>query len=86
MAHAHALTIAFFGRLAESVGREVSIDVDMPCNVADLRERLADSLPQIGDDLINPRIRVCVADTLVPDDFVIAEKRRIEILSPLSGG
>jgi len=83
---AHALTITFFGRLADSVGREVSIDVDMPCSVATLRERLAKSLPQISDDLINPRIRVCVADTLVPDDFIIAKEGRIEILSPLSGG
>lgn len=83
---AHALTIVFFGRLADSVGHEVSVDVDMPCSVADLRERLAEFLPQIGDDLINPRVRVCVADALVPDGFVITEGRRIEILSPLSGG
>ena len=37
-------------------------------------------------ELLGGRVRICVADALVPDSFVIAEARRIEILSPVSGG
>jgi molybdopterin converting factor small subunit len=80
------LTIAVFGRLADSVGDEFSFDVEGPCSVADLRQRLADTFPPIGADLLGSKVRFCVADALVPDDHVIAEGRRVEILSPLSGG
>lgn len=80
------LTIAVFGRLADSLGHEFAFDLDLPCSVAEFRKRLAGAFPLAGGDLLDRRVRVCVADTVAPDSFVIAEERRIEILSPLSGG
>jgi molybdopterin converting factor small subunit len=80
------LTIAVFGRLADSVGEEFAFEVDEPCSVADLRQRLADSFPPIGADLLGSKVRFCVGDALVPDNHLLAEERRVEILSPLSGG
>jgi molybdopterin converting factor small subunit len=81
-----ALTIAVFGRLAESVGGEFVFDVRGPCSVGDLRQRLADAYPPIGGDLLGNKVRFCVEDRLVPDSHIITEARRVELLSPLSGG
>jgi molybdopterin converting factor small subunit len=80
------LTIAVFGRLADSVGDAFSFDVGEACSVADLRQRLADSFPPIRADLLGSKVRFCVGDALVPDDHILAEGRRVDILSPLSGG
>lgn len=80
------LTIAVFGRLAESVGSEFSLDVEGPCRVAELRKLLAQSFPGISGDLLGGKVRFCVDDRLVPDNYCIEGRRRVEMLSPLSGG
>jgi len=78
--------ILFYGRLAESIGREVDVDIAAPCAIADVRMRLADLFPHASIDLGSPRVRTCVGDRIVPDSFVVAPDEVVDILAPLSGG
>ena len=80
-----ALTIALFGKMADAIGTEFRFETETPCSVGELKGRLASCYPELKEQLLGPRVRVCVADTLVPDSFVIDEGR-VEILSPVSGG
>ena len=80
------MRILFFGRLAESIGREVDVDVAAPCAVTDVRRRLAELYPHAASDLASPRVRAVVGDRIVPDSFVVAPGEAVDLLAPLSGG
>jgi molybdopterin converting factor small subunit len=54
--------------------------------VSSLRVRLAALHPHVAADLLSPRVRACVADTIVADDFSLAANECVEFLPPLSGG
>ena len=79
-----AITIRFYGRLAEAIAP--AIESDGECSVAQLRERLASDHPQAAGTLCNKFSRACVGDQLVRDDFVIRAGESIEFLPPVSGG
>lgn len=80
------MRISFYGRLAEAIGREVELDTEQTCAVAEVRARLAELYPQAASDLASPRVRACVGDQMVPDSFVVAPGEAVDILAPLSGG
>lgn len=54
--------------------------------VAGLRVRLAALHPQAAPDLLGSRVRACVADRIVGEDFPLGGQERVEFLPPLSGG
>ena len=71
--------IAFYGKLAERIGRE--IDVELPaegCTIAALRARF--------EGLDGAAVRACVNDDTVSDDHVVMPGDRVDFLPPLSGG
>jgi molybdopterin converting factor small subunit len=78
--------ISFYGRLAETIGREVDLDVGQACAVGEVRSRLAGLFPHAASDIVSPRVRACVGDRIVPDSFVVAPGESVDILAPLSGG
>lgn len=80
------MKVGFFGRLREAFGDEREVAVEAGETVAGLRRRLAGLDPEAGPDLLGPRVRACVADTIVGEDFVLSGHDRIEFLPPLSGG
>lgn len=80
------MKIGFFGRLREALGDEREVAAEAGETVARLRIRLAGLHPQAARDLLSPRVRACVADTIVGDDFLLGGHERIEFLPPLSGG
>jgi len=80
------MKIGFFGKLRDSLGDECDVAVEEGETVARLRRRLARLHPEAAADLLGPRVRACVADTIVGDDFVIGGHERVEFLPPLSGG
>ena len=80
------MKIGFFGRLRDSLGDEREVAAEAGETVAHLRIRLAGLYPRAADDLLSPRVRACVADTLVGEEFLLGEQERIEFLPPLSGG
>jgi molybdopterin converting factor small subunit len=78
--------IRFFGRLRETLGDEREVQAEAGETVARLRLRLARLHPEAASDLLSPRVRAFVADTLVGEDFPVADQKRVEFLPPLSGG
>jgi molybdopterin converting factor small subunit len=80
------MKIGFFGRLRDALGDEREVAAEEGETVARLRTRLARLLPQAAEDLLSPRVRACVADAVVGEDFLLGGHERIEFLPPLSGG
>ena len=80
------MKIGFFGRLRDSLGDEREIAAEAGETVARLRIRLAGLHPEAAQDLLSPRVRACVADRIVGEDFLLGGHERVEFLPPLSGG
>lgn len=80
------MRIGFFGRLRDSLGDEREVAAEDGETVARLRTRLAGLHPEAARDLLGPRVRACVADAIVGEDFLLDGCERIEFLPPLSGG
>jgi sulfur-carrier protein len=80
------MKIGFFGKLRDSLGDECEVAAEGGETVARLRIRLASLYPEAARDLISPRVRACVADTIVGEDFLLGGDERVEFLPPLSGG
>lgn len=80
------MKIGFFGSLRDSLGDEREIAAQEVETVACLRIRLAGLHPQAARDLLSPRVRACVDDMIVGEDFRLEGHDRIEFLPPLSGG
>ena len=80
------MKIGFFGRLRDSLGEELEVPAGREETVAQLRTRLAALHPSAAADLLSPRVRACVADSIVGEDFRLAGQGRVEFLPPLSGG
>ena len=80
------MRISFYGRLAETIGRDIELDTDRAFAVSEVRARLAELFPHASNDLASPRVRACVGDSMVPDSFIVAPGESVDILAPLSGG
>ncbi len=77
----------FYGRLADVIGREIELDVPAGVStVRDLRGMVAALYPSAAGDLERPRLRACIGDTIVSDDFPLAGVEAVEFFPPLSGG
>lgn len=80
------MRILFFGRLREALGDERELADEPGETVAAMRRRLAGLHPHAAADLLSPRVRACVDDVVVGEDFVVGGHARVELLPPLSGG
>jgi molybdopterin converting factor small subunit len=81
------MKIFFFGRLAESLGREVDLDVpDAGCTIAELRTRLAGAMPAAADQLSSATVRACIDQVMVTDDARVLPGHEVAFVPPLSGG
>jgi molybdopterin converting factor small subunit len=78
--------VGFFGRLREALGDEREVPAESGETVARLRIRLAGLHPGAARDLLSPRVRACVGDEMVGEDFLLGGQERVEFLPPLSGG
>jgi molybdopterin converting factor small subunit len=75
-----------YGKLADLLGREASVEVPPPCTVANLRATLAEQFPQAAMILSDRRVRACIGDDIVPDGHVLGDIQPVELLAPVSGG
>ena len=81
------MTVRFFGRLGDLIGREVRLDPSRPAvSVAELRRLLARQFPHAEGDIANPSVRACVGDRIVGEDYVVEPDAEVEFFPPLSGG
>lgn len=81
------LTITLFGKLSDSIGREVCLDHDTgTVTVAELRRALADKYPAAAADVLSPRLRAFVNNEVVDEVRVIVAGDEVALLPPVSGG
>ena len=80
------MRIKFYGKFAESISPEVEIDLVPPCRVSEVRKRVAELFPEVANSLVGKRVKACVADQIVGDDYIVPQGQEVEILAPLSGG
>ena len=77
--------ILFFGRVADVLGRELTLDLPAAgCTIADLRRRLAAGPG--GDILLKPGVRASVDKQVVDDGAMVTETSEIAFFSLFSGG
>jgi molybdopterin converting factor small subunit len=81
-----SVKILFYGRLADAMGPELELDAPQGCSMSELRSRLVTSNPAASQALSGRRIRACVGDAFVSDDYILTPADRVEFLPPVSGG
>jgi len=77
------MKILFFGRLGETIGRE--IDFDLPaggCTIAELRAKLAEAHGDLGA----ATVRACIDREIAPESARILPEQEVAFIPPLSGG
>jgi MoaE-MoaD fusion protein len=79
------MKIHFYGRLAESLGRDIEVEVPGGCSIADLRQRLATEYPHAANSL-GHRARALVGDVVVADSHFVRPGDSVEFFPPVSGG
>lgn len=75
-----------YGKLADLMGEEKNVEIDVPCTVAELRAFLAAICPDAAEPLASKRVLACVGDAIVPDHHVLSGSEPVELLAPVSGG
>ena len=78
--------VVLYGRLAEILGREIDVAVEVPCSVAALRARIAADHRDAAGPLADRRVRACVGNLVVGDDHPVGPSEEVELLAPVSGG
>lgn len=79
------MKIHFYGRLADSIGRDIEVELPESISVADLRQRLAIEHPRAAN-VLGHRVRACVGDAIVPDSHIVLPGDSVEFFPPVSGG
>jgi molybdopterin converting factor small subunit len=77
------MKILFFGRLGETIGRE--IDFDLPtggCTVAELRAALSWTCGPLPAE----SVRACIDREIAPETALVLPGHEIAFIPPLSGG
>jgi molybdopterin converting factor small subunit len=80
------MRVLFYGRLADTIGPELELEVQPGSSVASIREQLANDYPAAASVLTNRRALTCVGGTFVKGDHILATNEEVEFLPPLSGG
>ena len=80
------MRVLFYGRLSDTIGRELQIEAPGGCSIEQLRERLIAAHPEAEQPLRSRRTRACVGDGLVHDTYILRAADTVEFLPPVSGG
>lgn len=80
------MKITLYGKLGEAIGREISLGELAGWTVWQVRRTLAEQHPGLASDLLSPRVRACVNDSIVGEDRVIGPGDELALLPPVSGG
>lgn len=83
----NAITVLFFGRLADCYGREMVVGLPKEgYSVGELRRHLA-ALVVGGDDILDAgRMRACVDDVMVAESARLGSGQEVDFFPPVSGG
>lgn len=86
MSSEHQTRIRFFGRLADALGPQIEMALSPDCSIADLRRQIAGDFPDGGPAIQSRRVRACVGDTVVAEDYRVGPGDEVEFIPPVSGG
>ncbi len=79
------LSVLFFGRVGEVMGRTRTIDLpEAGCTVGELRRRLAAAAD--SDILLQPGVRAAIDKQVVGDDAIVRPGAEVAFFSLFSGG
>lgn len=82
-----AVTVDLCGRLADAHGPVLDVEIEGEvCTVGDLRRRIAQEWPGLADAILGPRVRACLAETMVDDAAPVRAGDRPAFFPPVSGG
>jgi molybdopterin converting factor small subunit len=77
------MKILFFGRLGDTIGREVDFDLpDGGLTVAELRAALATTY----GGLAAPSVRACIDREIASESALVLPDHEVAFIPPLSGG
>jgi molybdopterin converting factor small subunit len=80
-----AVKVLFYGRLADAIGPELTIEAS-GCSIAQLRDKLIADHPSAKEALASERTRACVGEAIVHDHHIVERTDTVEFLPPVSGG
>lgn len=80
------MRIAFYGRLGETIGREIELTGHACQTVADVRRAIAEKYPSAAAEIISPRVRAYLNDAAASEMQVIGPHDEAAFLPPVSGG
>ncbi|MCB2015135.1 MAG: MoaD/ThiS family protein [Novosphingobium sp.] len=79
--------IELCGRLADQLGRQISAVVpDRGLAVEGLLATLSTTFPPLEVPIASGRIKVCVNDEIVSQDYVVQPQDEVALFPPVSGG
>jgi molybdopterin synthase sulfur carrier subunit len=77
------MKILLFGRLGETIGREIHVDLpDSGCTIAELRTALA----KRHSALAATNVRACIDHEIAPESALVLPTHEVAFIPPLSGG
>lgn len=80
------MKVAFYGRLADLIGRDIDLEAATGCSIGEMRQMLAAEHPGAASVLTSRRALACVGGSLVRDEHVVGPGDLVEFLPPVSGG
>ena len=81
------VSIGFYGRLAEVIGRERQVPLPAGgCTLGEIKGAIARLDSAAGEAILARGTRGAIDDRFAGDDALAAPGQRIEFMSPLSGG
>jgi molybdopterin converting factor small subunit len=77
------MKILLFGRLGETIGREIHVDLpENGCTIAELRASLA----KRHGALAATSVRACIDHEIAPESALVLPTHEVAFIPPLSGG
>lgn len=80
----NTLQLLCFGPAREATGSaKLTISLDLPCSVAELRTFLLERFPALGDE---STLRIAVDQSYADDELLVNGGEEIALILPVSGG
>ena len=78
------MKVLLYGVLADALGRQIEVEVQSGCSIAELRQKIGRDHPHAAHAL--SRSRAIIGATAVADEYCTAAQEKVEFLPPVSGG
>jgi len=80
------MNVRLYGCLADLLGKQVTLDVPSSRSIAEVRAAIIARYPEVEEQMRSGRVRACVDDVIVGEEYVVQGAHAVEFLPPVSGG